>query len=63
MNMVIPGIHGDAKEKDAKCSAHINSIVECKRGAEGGADLMEDATSEKDMAAIRQDPKRGSSNE
>ena len=63
VNMVIPGIHGNAKEKDAKCPAHVNTIMECKRGAEGGANFMEDTTSEKDMAAIRQDPKGGPSNE
>ena len=44
VNMVIPGIHGNAKEKDAKCPAHLNTIMECKRGAEGGANFMEDAT-------------------
>ena len=63
VNMVIPGIHGNAKEQDAKCPAHVNSIMECKRGAEGGANFMEDATPEKDMAAIRQDPKGGPSSE
>ena len=63
MNMVIPGIHGNAEEQDAKCPAHVNSIMECKRGAEGRANFMEDTTPEKDMAAIRQDPKRGPSNE
>ena len=63
VDMVIPGVHSNAKEKNAKGPAHINSIVERQRGAEGGADLMEDTTPEEDMAAIRQDPKRRPSSE
>ena len=53
MNMVIPGIHSDTEEKDTEGPTHINSIVERQWGAEGGADLVEDTTSEEDMTPIR----------
>ena len=58
--MIIPRIHSDAKEKDAKSPTHINPVMDSEGGPKGRVNFVENSSSEQDMPAVVQYPVRDS---
>ena len=59
MDMMIPRVHSYTEEKNAKGTAHIHTVVQCKRRAEKGANFMKDSSTKQNMATIGENPIRG----